>query len=1438
MKKLKFLYLEKEVHEVDIISKKLKEEGIEFTLKHVNSMKDFEQEINLCNYDIIFSCYSQLPCNCLNALEMTGNICPNTPFIIISKDIGEGLAIEAYKLGATGFVNKNHLSGLVPSITKAMFEARDREQRWQAEDMKNKYDFIINTSKSFFSLIDKNYTYEAINKAFCQAHNLLKEEIIGKSLSEIWGERSFRDVIKPSLEKSFANHEVKYQAWFETPNLGKRCYEVTFYPYKDEHGVITHTVVDTIDITERKEAEISLIESEEKYRNLVEMAQDGILIIVNGKIIYANPAIFQMSGYEKDDFLGQPFQKFIHPSEVSKITKNYINRMAGKEVPNIYDSKIVKKDGTVADIEINASIINYSGEKSLLIILRDITGRKKAEEKIRQNTEDLMLINDLNNAINQGKSLIEILDILAEQTSRTFGSIGAGFYLLSDDQQYLVLQKSLVIEKNIQNIEKKLGIKLPEFKIGRESNSLFWNGMLNNKIRLFETPDDIITFVNEHIPKVLRKFVQRVVKNILPLKNIINIPIVSEDKPFGILSIAKKKPFSESDVQRITNISNQITTIIIRKLTEERNRQYTEDITLLNELNNAINEGKSLSQLMDILSNHTRKMFRGYGGHVYLLSEDKQYLVPIQLSLTPQIAKSVEKLIGDNYLSLKIKLKKDSIYRHILQSGKPKITNSPKEFKQHIREFAHNNLLKKFVTPVYHILDIKYLLSVPLITEDGPIGILDISKKEPFTERDVQRLNSISAQITSVIKRKIDEERVKENERKYRLLFESANDAIFLMKENRFIESNQKTLEMFGCKREDIIGKTPVLFSPERQPDGELSEIKANTKINAAFQGKPERFEWIHTKLDGTPFNAEVSLNAINLKGENYLQAIVRDITGQKKAERQIEQRTEDITLINSLNTFANKGETFDRIFRHFSDKIMRIYSSHLFAISILTRDKKELVVENISMNHKLMKILEKMVGARVMKHHVKLPETGLIMNGIHSGKPMILESKSTINQFIKELSNKESSKKIASQISKFLGLNYIVAFPLVSERKVIGLVIVVRKNKFTEKDIQRLSNLFEQITSIIIRKSVEEEMEKLSTAVEQLAETVLITDTKGNIQYANPAFEKISGYLREDVQGENPRILQSGKHDKNFYENMWDTISGGNVWSGTLINKRKDGRIFVEKANISPIKDETGKITNYVGVKRDITRESELEAQLIQSQRLETVGTLARGIAHDFNNILGTMQGYNDMAIEEAPENSKLFTYLKSIKMASSRAQDLVNQILTFSRDVKPERKPTSIQNLLNDSLEFLKPSVSPGVKIVKKIEEECKLVSADPYQIQQVILNLLANANQALHNSGGELTIELQMVKFAKDGTKVHSELTEKNYVKLTTRDTGVGMDKKTVERIFEPFFTTKSVGEGSGLGLSVVYGIIKNHNGVITVESEIGKGTSFDVYLPVTE
>jgi len=380
------------------------------------------------------------------------------------------------------------------------------------------------------------------------------------------------------------------------------------------------------------------------------------------------------------------------------------------------------------------------------------------------------------------------------------------------------------------------------------------------------------------------------------------------------------------------------------------------------------------------------------------------------------------------------------------------------------------------------------------------------------------------------------------------------------------------------------------------------------------------------------------------------------------------------------------------------------------------------------------------------------------------------------------------------------------------------------------------MSNLCGQLVSVIIRKRVEEERIRLSTVVEQMAETVVITDTKGTMQYANPAFEVISGYNREEALNKNMNILKSGVHENKFYKELWDTISKGRVWNGKIVNRRKDGSLYEERATISPLTNEEGKIVNFVAVKEDITRESQLEDQLMQSQKLETVGTLARGIAHDFNNILATILGYNEMAIEDSAPNEKVHKYLNRMKTASLRARDLVSQILTFSRDFKTEPKLVKIKDVIKDSLTLFHPNVADNIKTKTQIDKATPAIFADPLQLQQVILNLLTNANQAMEDSGG--TIIIGTDKFTTDESFLerNTDLVPGDYVRISVTDTGPGMDADTQQKIFEPFFSTKPVGVGTGLGLSVVHGIIKNHKGVINFESEEGKGTTFNVYLPV--
>jgi len=370
----------------------------------------------------------------------------------------------------------------------------------------------------------------------------------------------------------------------------------------------------------------------------------------------------------------------------------------------------------------------------------------------------------------------------------------------------------------------------------------------------------------------------------------------------------------------------------------------------------------------------------------------------------------------------------------------------------------------------------------------------------------------------------------------------------------------------------------------------------------------------------------------------------------------------------------------------------------------------------------------------------------------------------------------------------------------------------------------------------MVERARAEEDRKRLATAIEQAAEIVIITDTDGAIQYVNPAFERITGYTREEVLGQNPRLLKSGKHATAFYRMLWETLTNGETWTGRFHNRKKDGTLYEEEATISPVRDAEGRTVNYVAVKRDITHEARLEAQLRQSQKMEALGTLAGGIAHDFNNLLQVVLGYTDMAMAEAPKDSELFASLNEILTAGSRATDLVNQILTFSRQTEQERKPLRLQPVIKEALKLLRHSLPATIEIRQRVDAACSPVLADPTQVHQVIMNLCANAYHAMREHGGVLEVTLEATDVTADLAAEMPDMTPCACARLTVRDTGCGMADATRARIFEPYFTTKEAGEGTGLGLSTVHGIVKSHDGGITVQSEPGKGTTFAIYLPV--
>ena len=405
--------------------------------------------------------------------------------------------------------------------------------------------------------------------------------------------------------------------------------------------------------------------------------------------------------------------------------------------------------------------------------------------------------------------------------------------------------------------------------------------------------------------------------------------------------------------------------------------------------------------------------------------------------------------------------------------------------------------------------------------------------------------------------------------------------------------------------------------------------------------------------------------------------------------------------------------------------------------------------------------------------------------------------------------------------------------------RRCDGKLIWVEKNTYAHFDDNGNVLYYEGSTQDISDKiKAEAELRLLATAISQAEESVVITDIQGDIQYVNPAFERITGYRRDEVLGKNPRFLKSGRHDEAFYKGLWDTISRGKVWKGSFVNKRKDGTLYEEGATIRPVMNSDGEITHYVAVKRDVTTQRKLERQLRQAQKMEAIGTLAGGIAHDFNNILSAIMGYSELSLMEAEEGSAISKNIEQVLRAARRARELVKQILAFSRQTEEERKPLQIQPILKEALKMLRSSLPATIDIKQHIDPEAGLIMGDPTQVHQVLMNLCTNAGHAMREKGGTLEVRLENVHVDDTFAKTHRGVRPGPYVCLTVSDTGCGMSRDILERIFDPYFTTKEKGEGTGLGLAVVSGIVRSYGGTITVYSTPGQGSTFHVYFPMLE
>jgi PAS domain S-box-containing protein len=382
------------------------------------------------------------------------------------------------------------------------------------------------------------------------------------------------------------------------------------------------------------------------------------------------------------------------------------------------------------------------------------------------------------------------------------------------------------------------------------------------------------------------------------------------------------------------------------------------------------------------------------------------------------------------------------------------------------------------------------------------------------------------------------------------------------------------------------------------------------------------------------------------------------------------------------------------------------------------------------------------------------------------------------------------------------------------------------------------LTELPKRVTESVTRHRLQQKNQLLIEAIESARDGIMITDREGTLVQVNGALERMFGYAREELVGQTPRLLKSGSHPPAFFEDMWRTILAGLSWQGELINKRKDGTLLATSLTISPIMGSRGRLTHFVGIYRDISERKAMERQLFQAQKMQSVGTLAGGVAHEFNNLLAGIQGYATLGLREKGASESCREFFQFIVDLSERAANLTRQLLAFARKPALTRQPTSMEKLLVSTADLVRTSLKIELEVTIPDADPADplLAMADANQLQQVLVNLALNARDAMTPPASRpVAFRLRRQVVSGRLPAFPEDIPAGDYVILEVEDHGAGMTAEILAQALDPFFTTKEVGQGTGLGLPVACGIVQGHQGFLTIDTEVGKGTCVRLYLP---
>lgn len=1025
------------------------------------------------------------------------------------------------------------------------------------------------------------------------------------------------------------------------------------------------------DMTERNQSRRALEEQESAWRAIFEHAPYGIVInrLSDGVYLDANPAYERYSGGRKrSDILGKTAEDFLTPEQIEQSQKVREVLLAKG---SIYDQEAiaVAPDGTIRHLLYSSALYQTGGEVNALSMFVDITDRKKTEEQLKRNEE---VLNSLFQAVPVGLAILKDrrFTMINEQVGTITGHLADDLIGSTSRLLYATEEEYIRVGEALYGTLWERGASYVETRFKHKNGSFRY-------VSLFAAPLD-----NHNSDAGAAVAIQDITERVMMVQTL-------RDREQRFLKIAdlSGQLLYDHDVSSGSILWFGRIHAITGYSAEEFN---THGISGWGERLHPDDRAITLAQLEAAKVNRTVfsvdyrfcKADQTYihvheeGAYLYDDKGDAVQMLGTVKDVTCQKVAEDALRLSERRLAHAFSATSDAIWEWYPQDKSTYYSSRWYEmlgYEDH--ELAMTveswvtlchpddyqavvqNIERAFASHAHPQYAIEYRMRH---YQGHWLWILSRGRVVEWDQAN--RPSLVTGTNTDITKRKQAEIALQESEKRYRALFESGGDAIFILKDDRVIDCNNKTLELFRCTRDQFIGLSPEQFSPPVQADGRIFAEHGKGYIDKALLDDPQQFEWVHARTDGTQFHADVRLGLIELSGETCVQAIIRDITEWKKNESALRESEfrfrsffntspEGILLIDFQGNILDANKTFQQESGYGQDEI--------------------------------------------------------------------------IHQHFKKFIQAEDQARIVEAILAF-------------------------KSGIAQDQPIRFSYRAEN-----------------GTLVPVLAKGWLVVDEKSNPLYLGVFIHNLSTELA----------------------------------------------LADEKAA--------------------------LEKQVIQAQRSEAIGTLAGGIAHDFNNILGGIIGYTELALlrAETSMDVKIRDYIQRVLEGGNRAKNLVQQILRFSRHTATIMEPIHLTPVINESIALMRSTLPTTITIKHQLEQVPDRILGDSTQIHQVVMNLATNALHAMKDSGGLLTITLKKVFLDVPRQFLSMAIPAGEYMLLQVEDTGCGMPVAVLERIFEPYFTTKKINEGTGLGMAVVLGIIKSHKGLIEVESIIGTGTRFDIYLPLT-